>query len=552
MVDAAFSRLVFAVIYSLVTVTAFGQVNPKEQVKTLEVIIKTSNEIISGTSNDVWIDLGPKAWKYKDGFNRGETKSITFDPNNIDPDGSLENAVVPLLVEDIYQIRIEKKGLSIPGLSNIGGITNAPDNLADELIGPVEILPMYQNQLAQAKTLLDQKQELVNKQKDLIDLQINTINDAENIINNTANVVSALPIQLANAQNDLINIQNQLVQTPMKITHQVCNTVNKWGWKASVIGFLTGQVWAVIGTEVICHNEEVINDTWTNLTNSISGAAQTVNSLQAQIQQQSIQRASAIQSKVTAVALKTSLEAQKIVLDADYVIARSALDVAQSSLDEINNYITNILPKLPIDDIPRLNQWKPESITLKVNGNTLSTFTINTRLKKGKPSWTGFILNISNEEKFVKGLRVNKNTQGHWVDARISRVTTPALKFNNVSGWEAGPVNTAEVIGTLIHEPSPGDDAYVSFDLQVEEVTVNGRNFQLDGNHGINHLRYIRIEHKKIQPNGSEDTRYKSWHVGKRIKVNGVVKRDTDRITYYEIHPDNAKGIKAFNGLFFF
>src|SRR5690348_11171620 len=50
-----------------------------EQIRTLALRIVTSNDFFSDTHDDVWLDIGPKAWKIGNQFERGSTRSINID-----------------------------------------------------------------------------------------------------------------------------------------------------------------------------------------------------------------------------------------------------------------------------------------------------------------------------------------------------------------------------------------------------------------------------------------------------------------------------------------
>ncbi|HEY0430185.1 MAG TPA: hypothetical protein VGC61_00170, partial [Pyrinomonadaceae bacterium] len=109
---------------------------PCELVTSLAVRIKTSDSLLSsavdpitGKADDIWLDIGPKAWRLtaepNADFSRGATTTITIpDPSNIEVGNcsncsALDGKVVPLHVGDITQIRLEKKGVTLPGLETV-------------------------------------------------------------------------------------------------------------------------------------------------------------------------------------------------------------------------------------------------------------------------------------------------------------------------------------------------------------------------------------------------------------------------------------------------
>ena len=113
-----------------------------------------------------------------------------------------------------------------------------------------------------------------------------------------------------------------------------------------------------------------------------------------------------------------------------------------------------------------------------------------------------------------------------------------------MSGWTPAPISDAEVVGTLIHAPSPGLDDYVSLDLKLESVRADGRSLIFDDRHEIGHPRFIRIEYRHRSAGGKDDLRYHGWSIGQRFRALGAVKRDTDRATFFEVHPSRPKDIQ--------
>src|SRR5262249_24455282 len=127
-----------------------------EKIDTLEVRVVTADSLFAGTDRDVWIDIGPKAWKLPGDFPRGSTRTMQLSPSEIADGSGLTPNSVPLFLDDIRFLRVEKKGIGmadIPALTpellaiqksgmaqRIGGLTNAPDSVA-EAIAPSSITP---------------------------------------------------------------------------------------------------------------------------------------------------------------------------------------------------------------------------------------------------------------------------------------------------------------------------------------------------------------------------------------------------------------------------
>ena len=202
--------------------------------------------------------------------------------------------------------------------------------------------------------------------------------------------------------------------------------------------------------------------------------------------------------------------------------------------------------KLPLSNVslPTPGQWKVQHVTLFVNGHDFANFEVGDTLKQRHAEWSSPIKPISRQEQFVRGLRFNINSQSKHSDEELARVTT-IFKLSDISGWKPGPVPSARAVGILRHLPSPGDDGFVSLDLELEEVEINNEAFVLDEHNGIGHKRFIRVEYKNRAGNGNVDYRYKNWLVGQRLVIDAPVAWDTDRQGFYELHPDNAGQINT-------
>ncbi len=217
--------------------------------------------------------------------------------------------------------------------------------------------------------------------------------------------------------------------------------------------------------------------------------------------------------------------------------------------------------------------WKPESVTLFVNGQpfgeTLLVLPSGQKLDKNRPAWRHLFRTISAEERFLLGLRVEPAQDGsNWFVQLIAGLTTEFKKLH-LSGWQNGPleqyraddqftsdgdvkddppIEHVSVKGVLYNPPRSGTDGYVTLDLRLQTITIlhaDGTKmaYSVDTEGGIPHRahrRYIRVEYKwrkKGQPN---DRRYRTerWSVGDRFYAEGKIRWDTDRNGFYEVHPD--------------
>src|SRR5829696_3461207 len=106
--------------------------------------------ILKETKDDIWIDIGPKAWRIpfdsklsgnmriSGDFHAGETATIEILNPAIGEGGvcsALDGPDVPLFVGDIRGIRLEKKGIFVP---NICGLGEGPDTDMDIVLDPLK------------------------------------------------------------------------------------------------------------------------------------------------------------------------------------------------------------------------------------------------------------------------------------------------------------------------------------------------------------------------------------------------------------------------------
>jgi hypothetical protein len=534
-----------------------------EAITTLAVRIATSGGIFTGTSRDVWLDLGPKAWKLGGGFEGGSVRLINLPPSSVGPDAGVSGPDVPLTLADIKFVRVEKKGIGLEDLPpaspemaavrassiahNIGGLTNAPDSveevLTPQLITPQAQLTSLKASLVTAQLSLRQEQAILAQLQQSLQKANSDLTSAESKLETAEERVADLLKRGVEITAQITTAQNRLADPAFKFAlRNVCHneTIKKSG---CIVAVVFGDPGACLVKQAVCHEEKVVTDAWNLLNNTLPGLQSSLakNAADLSVAQQ---QATLISSqRLALLASRTSLTAQLAIEQATVTAQLAVVDQAQSVSEEMDNFVTKVLPTLPVDNIPKPGQWVPQSLTVIVNGSDFVTCTVGERLKMGRPSWTGVIGTVSPQEQFLYGLRVNINADSSPFDRLSSGIST-YFKVNNVSGWEAGPISKATVVGILKHEPSPGADGFVSLDLELVSAQGEGGEVILDTHHGVPHNRFIRVEYLHRSDSGQDDSRYQSWHVGDWFQVAGPVKRDTDRITFYEIHPARPKDIR--------
>lgn len=518
-------------------------ISPCELVTTLAARITTSNDLLAsdndpllGKPDDIWLDIGPKAWLIsgKGDFSRGATTTITIDdPNTVDGGdcSALVPRPVPLYVGDIVKVRLEKKGIWLP---KICGVANGPDSTVD--LG--QLLPTKPSDALNtmsAQIQLDREQLQLQKQAiDSIANEIGTLQDAIKQAQAIIDQGTNLTHKVTDIQNQILDIRHELLTLPDQVCHN--ETVQ--------IGICVALGPAcLITNKLVCAANPLIqqlNDKATQLEKDLNSANADAAAFAIKVQAALAAEATDAQLQVTK---QTLLTADQLEYDALNKLA----DGLDSAISDLKTLIDNIVPGI---DIPLPGQWKPDSVTLVVNGRDYVTFNNGYgRLRQGHSEWENPVRRLSGGEYFVQGMRTNINTPGCASSGGEEEcgwdvfLTTPFAKMRGYSGWDSIPdLGNVTVTGVLRNNPSPGHDVYVSLDLQVTSVDVGGRTIVPGDVTGIHGPRYVRIEYLH---EGDErfDSSHENWKIGDTLRVTGPVFRDRDRTTFFEIHARGSSNI---------
>jgi hypothetical protein len=517
------------------------QTPPCELVTSLAFRITTSNDFLSGANDpltgkpdDIWLDIGPKAWMIsgQGDFSKGATTTISVDSQNVDGGdcSALTPSAVPLYVGDIVKVRLEKKGISLP---DICGVAEGPDSLVDPgLLLPTKpsdalntmtaAIQLDREQLAAQKMVIDQAAQEISKLQD-------AINQAQAVIVQGA----ALTQKVADLENGVVNVQHQILSTPT----QLCN--NK------VVS--SGACWLFGPLCVVTKLECAANPLLQQLNDKVTQLETDVNNAKADVAAFTIRLQAAVAAKATNLQLQAVKEGALKADQLEYDALNKVADNLDSAISDLKTLIDQALPGI---QIPLPGQWKPDSVTLVVNGRDYVTFNNNYgRLMQGHSEWEIPVRAMDAGEYFVQGMRVNINKPGCVPSGGEEEcgwdtfLTTPFAKMRGFSGWDnISNLGNVTVTGVLRHDPSPGADVYVSFDLEVKSVEVNGRMLVLGDGSGIRDARYIRIEYLH-ESDQRFDSSHEHWQVGDTLRVTGPVKRDRDRTTFFEVHPLGSSNI---------
>lgn len=527
-------------IVAALSTTASAHLSDDTPIKSLAIRITTGNGIFDGrntfdpTNDDIWLDIGAAAWRLTgndrpyelaDGFARGSTQTVTVDLTDLNRYNDEVPAAVPLIVDDITYVRLEKKG--------IFGFTDAPDSLIDTLIPggatPGNVLTYLTQQDVIKQAAVGVATQQLDATSKLVDLETGALDAATGALNDATAGLTTANNDLHRAQTALAGAQRDLANTARTVTHRVCNS----GWFC----------WALFGPIfcTVCKDVTEKNGAWDRANNIVYNAQVSVNDALASVSNWTLKQNTA----KAAISAHTAAQADALIQKGAAQAALAAVKVAAAASSDAVAKLNTLIAQLPFPslDPPKLGEWQPTDVILIVNGEDFTTFRVDHKLKQHSSSFSHIVKwKQSPAEVMARSLRVNVNPRTGHAGEVVSRFTTEFKKLG-ISGWQPRPVSEATVTGVLQNPPSPGSDGYVSLDLKVESLRANGREFTLDGNHGIQHDRYIRIEYLH-NVNGVEiDPRFLTWHVGDRFVVSGPVKWDTDRFGFYEIHPAAAAAI---------
>jgi hypothetical protein len=195
--------------------------------------------------------------------------------------------------------------------------------------------------------------------------------------------------------------------------------------------------------------------------------------------------------------------------------------------------------------------WNPHRIHLFVNDEQYAVQDIDQWIDASNQVWRHDLRPFDHSgERFARSLRLFQN-EGLSEFAKASAlVITPLVKAQGISGWWNTSLPTTCATGTLIRDPIKSFDGLATIDLEVESVQVGGQQFILDGQHGIGHSRYLRVECPYEKSLIFEDLLSGVLpSAGQRMTICGEVKWDTDHEGWFEIHPQKESDIKTPTGV---
>jgi hypothetical protein len=126
-------------------------------------------------------------------------------------------------------------------------------------------------------------------------------------------------------------------------------------------------------TRQVCNQERFITDAWKTLNNTLPNLQQKATSkaidLNAALQEKQI----AETNRIAAETLKASLAIQIQVAQRTTAVALGTVGEAKRFVDELDAFIKDILPDLPVLEISKPGQWVPKEILLVVDFRVLTS-----------------------------------------------------------------------------------------------------------------------------------------------------------------------------------
>src|SRR5579884_1932308 len=479
-----------------------GSFSPDEIIDSIQVSIETNGGIFSGDTDDVWLDIGPRAWKIGDNFGAGTTITTALSAADINNSYFQLSGAGKLRVKDIAYIRLEKKGIC--------GLTDAPDSLLDLLFPggatPANLLPSARAEIEKAQAAIGLANDGLALHKKAIEAEQNVINDIDAKLNQLNSLKSTAEKTAIDLNSALIQKQHDIESGSIKhfesvvehFSDEVCASIAKF----------TGLCLAkklVDKTRVVQHVTQTYSDAQQFIVNQqakIATVEKQVVDLQTSITNTASEKAAHMATLSQMLEDKTA--------EADLAKASKTLTYAKEYARQLDDLAQQALAGL---SVPQPGQWNLHSVTVAVNGKKLTSFLVDRRLKRHASSVQFYLRSLTPDEEFNHGLRANvpqeQDEKRPNKDELVAGITTQFFKDNGISGWEGRPLTSAAVIGILRHRPSPGTDNFVSFDLELQEVEARGRFYSLSS---AEVPRFIRIEYNNVS-----DTRYLQWPVGTRI-----------------------------------
>jgi hypothetical protein len=511
--------------------TYLNDFQPQEVIQQMEVTIRTSADIFSETENDVWLDVGPRAWRLFGKFQRGGIRSFAINTTDVDPSASACIARESRLhVGDILGFRLEKKGISIP---EMGGISNGPDD-------PME---KYEPDSVRADRYLKKMNHAVNKSQSKLDMLQDSLSAVQFLIDSFRTLdrqiglidyhLKTMPIQIAFLTNEL-NHSKKIAED-----YNEDETVAKYIGNSKMM--TTNELYSFMQSY-----KQAFHDKATEEQKHLKVLQQELDTLKVQFKNLQLEKES-MQSLMAAFEKhQTELYCHRGSIELMIASERGHETKLLTEYNPLVEWANNVLGAIEEKDIPSKGQWKPEWMIIKINGRFFGKYAINERLKKGHAYWQ-VELDTTNggmrwQEKLLRSFRANPPADRMvYSDEDLSDMLRTPIHLSDTVNRQAVNITGRVVSKTPIYDK----EGNALFSVFVENMKVSGENFVPEGVL-LNKQRYIQVKCSSYKDKKAKN-RYRLFKrivYGTRMRMEGVMVRSHVREGFWQLQPANATFMK--------
>jgi hypothetical protein len=527
-----FGRIQAAILTdSVPSRTYLKDFEPQEVIQQMEITIRTSADIFSETENDVWLDVGPRAWRLFGKFQRGAIRSFSINTADIEQTASAcVSRESRLHVGDIIGFRLEKKGVSVP---EMGGITNGPDD-------PME---QYEPDSVRADRYLKKMNHAVNRAQSKLDALQDSLEAVQFLIDSFRALDRR--IGLIDYQLKTIPVQIDFLTNELNHAQKIASDFQEDEKAAKFIGnskmMTTNELYRFMQS----YKQEFHNK-YADEQKHHDALKQELDTLQVQLKNLNLEK-EGIESLLVALEKhQTELYCHRGSIELMIANERGHETKLLTEYNPLAEWANNVLGAIEEKDIPSKGQWKPEWMIVKINGRFFGKYAINERLKKGHSMWQVDLDTAHGgmrwQEKLLRSLRANPPADRMvYSDQDLSEMLRTPIRLLDTVNQQLVNVTGRVVSKTPIYDK----EGNAFFSVFVENMKVSGENFVPEGVL-LNKQRYIQVKCGSYKDKKAKN-RYRLFKrivYGTRMRMEGVMVRNHLREGFWQLQPANATFMK--------
>jgi hypothetical protein len=527
-----FGRIQAAILTdSVPSGTYLKDFEPQEVIQQMEITIRTSADIFSETENDVWLDVGPRAWRLFGKFQRGAIRSFSINTADIEQTASAcVSRESRLHVGDIIGFRLEKKGVSVP---EMGGITNGPDD-------PME---QYEPDSVRADRYLKKMNHAVNRAQSKLDALQDSLEAVQFLIDSFRALDRR--IGLIDYQLKTIPVQIDFLTNELNHAQKIASDFQEDEKAAKFIGnskmMTTNELYRFMQS----YKQEFHNK-YADEQKHHDVLKQELDTLQVQLKNLNLEK-EGIESLLVALEKhQTELYCHRGSIELMIANERGHETKLLTEYNPLAEWANNVLGAIEEKDIPSKGQWKPEWMIVKINGRFFGKYAINERLKKGHSMWQVDLDTAHGgmrwQEKLLRSLRANPPADRMvYSDQDLSEMLRTPIRLLDTVNQQLVNVTGRVVSKTPIYDK----EGNAFFSVFVENMKVSGENFVPEGVL-LNKQRYIQVKCGSYKDKKAKN-RYRLFKrivYGTRMRMEGVMVRNHLREGFWQLQPANATFMK--------